>query len=139
MVGPRNRRTHPPCPADAWQSAMVVGLPQKVWDSQSSRVLESDSRNAKISLVNSSLFMGCQANGVVMCFGNWVIPIPVGRRRPMETKRGHGGDQGPKVSQQKFPETSVAFGPIQSRTHTVFEMSLRNLRIKFGSLVWPRP
>lgn len=40
-------------------------------------------------------------------------PIPVGRLRPMEAERGHGGAQDPIVSQQKFPETppAPAFGP----------------------------
>lgn len=54
----------------------------------------------------------------------------------MEAERGHGGAQDPIVSQQKFPETppTPLLGP-----HTIFQLSLRNLGMKYGPLILPRP
>lgn len=40
----------------------------KYWARRCTRVPESDSRNVRISLVDSILFMGCQVDGVEMCF-----------------------------------------------------------------------
>ena len=60
--------------------------------------------------------------------------IPVGRLRPLKTKRGHRGAQGPNRKSTEISRDSC--GPLEP--HANFEVLLRNLRIKFGPMILPR-